>query len=502
MEPYIKMLNIRKEFPGVTANDNINLEIYGGEIHALLGENGAGKTTLMNILYGLYRPTSGEIIIDGKEVKIGSPTHALAIGIGMVHQHFSLIPYFTVAENIAIGLKEGGFKLNLGRISSMISDAAAKYGLGVNPGEIVGRLSMGEKQRVEIVKMLIRGVKVLILDEPTSSLTPQEAEQLFNNLRTMVNEGKSVILITHKLYEVLEVADRVTVLRKGRVVYNGIKGELSSGRLVEAMVGREVQLDTFNRVAVKPEGALEVKDLTVLGDSSANAVNGVSIRVNGGEIYGIAGVAGNGQRELTEAIFGVRKAVKGSVSLNGKKIDGSNVRGRIRAGLGLIPEERIGVGVIPEMPLYLNSIVHDHWWKPYSANGFFSYRQIRAFSKNIIDKFQVAAPSENSRAGHLSGGNIQKFIVGRSMLRGSKYLIAVNPTSGLDVGATEAVRNSIVEFRNSGGGVLLVSEDLDELLAMCDRIGVMYKGKIMKEFESANFDKLKIGSIMMGENYS
>ncbi len=501
MEPYIKMLNVRKEFPGVIANDNVDFEVYKGEIHALLGENGAGKTTLMNILYGLYRPDAGKIIFEGKEVKIGSPTHAMALGIGMVHQHFSLIPNFTVSENIAIGLKEGGLRLNLKEISKMVSEASKKYGLQVNPDEIVERLSMGERQRVEIVKMLIRGVNTLILDEPTSSLTPQESEVLFNNLRSMTNQGKSVILITHKLYEVLEAADRVTVLRKGKVVYNGLKGEISASKLVEAMVGREVQLDSFNRMPAKGQGALEVNGLVVKGDSGAIAVDGVSFRVNGGEIYGIAGVSGNGQKELTEAIFGIRRAVKGSIILNGKKIDNISVKNRIKAGLGLIPEERVGVGVIPELPLYLNSVIHDHWWRPYSINGFFSYKQIRSFSRTIIEKFQVSTPSENSNAGHLSGGNIQKFIVGRSMLRGNKFLIAVNPTSGLDVGAIESVRNYLIDFRNSGGGILLISEDLDELISMCDRLGVMYKGKIMKEFEAAGFDKLKIGSIMMGANY-
>ncbi len=497
MEPYIRMVGITKKFPGVVANDSVNFEVYKGEIHALLGENGAGKTTLMRVLYGLYRPDAGKIYVNGNEVKIGSPTEALRLGIGMVHQHFSLIPYFTVAENVAIGLGSWRNGLEIEKIKAMIKDVSEDLGLYVNPDAYVHQLSVGERQRVEIIKMLVRGVNVLILDEPTSALTPQESQQLFNVLKRMKDGGRGVVLITHKMYEVMEVADRVTVLRRGRVVLNALKGEISEKALVEAMVGKEVILGSPEKRSVPQKGALSVEGLVVKGDRGEVAVNGISFVVRGGEIVGIAGVAGNGQRELVEAIFGMRKAVSGKITVDGVDITNKDIRDRVSAGLELIPEDRLGTAVIPKLSLFQNAILHERWWDPYSKMGVLSISKARDLAKRIINSFGVATPNEQVQAGSLSGGNIQKFVVGRSMARGARYLIAVNPTAGLDVAATDSVRKTLVEFRNSGGAVLLVSEDLDELLSLSDRLYVIYRGKLVKEF-LPQFDRLAIGEAMMG----
>jgi len=502
VEPIIKMQGIVKTFPGVIANNGIDFEIYPNEIHALLGENGAGKTTLMNILYGLYRADKGSIYVYGKKVNIRNSLDAQKLGIGMVHQHFSLIHSFTVLENIAIGLKDIRIRLNLDKIRERLEKVMSDYKILVNPDKKVEELTVGEMQRVEILKLLFRGANVLILDEPTSALTPQEVEELFKSLRSLVREGKSVVIITHKLYEVFEISDRITVLKQGKVTYKGLTSKTSQDVLIEAMIGRGVNITEFPRENKNYEGEMRVEGLSIYDNKRVPIVDNVSFVLKKGEILGIASVAGNGEKELIEAIFGLRKISSGKIFMDNKQIERMSVKQRIDNGLGYIPEERLTKGVAVSLTLSLNSVLHDHWHEPYLKNTVLNESEIKKFAKSIIDKFNVAAKSENVLAKNLSGGNIQKFIVGRELLRSVKYLLAVNPTAGLDIGATENVRNSIMEFRNNGGAVLLYSEDLDELLALCDRIMVMYRGRIVGTFERNNFDKLKIGALMLGKEIS
>ncbi|MDG7037192.1 MAG: ABC transporter ATP-binding protein [Nitrososphaerota archaeon] len=496
------MKGIVKEFPGVLAVDHVDFELYPGEIHALLGENGAGKTTLMNVLYGIYKADSGETLINGKPVRINNAVDAQSNRIGMVHQHFSLIPAFTVAENLSIGLKDGGFILKEEYVGSKIKEAEDKYGIHIDVNRKVDDLSIGEQQRVEVLKLLFRGANTLILDEPTSALTPQEAENLFLSLKALKAEGKAIVVITHKLYEVMEIADRVTVLRKGRVVFKSMKAGVTSDILAEAMIGKGVELAKYKKEEVKAEGSLVIEKLMVIGERHDTLVNDATIRLNKGEIIGVAGVSGNGQKELVEALFGMRKISAGSITMGGKDITSSNVKARVMSGLGYIPEERKTKGVAISLSLSLNSVIHSHWGAPYLVNKMFNYTAIRKLAKQIISKFNVAAKSEAALAKNLSGGNLQKFIVGREMLNEPDYLIAVNPTSGLDIGATEYVRKELVDYRNRGKGVLLVSEDLDELLALSDQIVVMYRGSTSPSVNQKDFDRLKIGAMMLGEGFT
>ena len=499
MEPVIRMEGITKIFSSTVANDGINFDIYPAEIHALLGENGAGKTTLMNILYGLYRPDKGSILVNGKKVNIRNSLDAQRYGIGMVHQHFSQIPSFTVLENISIGLKEGHVRLNLKEIRERVTKAMKEYNITVDLNKRMEEFTVGEIQRAEILKMLFRGANILLLDEPTSSLTPQESEDLFDSLRSLIKAGKSVVLITHKLYEVFEVADRITVLRKGRITYEGLRSETTNEKVVEAMIGKEVDLVNFQRGEKKFEGSMRAEGLAVYQEGVIR-VDNVSFELNRGEILGIAAVAGNGEKELVEALFGLRKLASGKIYLEKEQIDGLSVKGRIRLGLGYIPEERLTRGVARGISLSLNSINHDHWWEPYTKNELLNFKEIREFATRIVKQFNVDSRSEEERVQNLSGGNIQKFIVGRELLRNPKYMIVVNPTAGLDVGATEGFRRYLMEFRNAGRGILLNSEDLDELLSLSDRIMVMHKGRIVGAFNRDKFDKLKIGALMLGKD--
>jgi len=500
-EPEVRMRGIVKKFGQVVANDGVDLELYSGEIHALLGENGAGKTTLMNVLYGVQRPDGGNIYVKDKEVSLRSSNDAQSLGIGMVHQHFSLIPVFTVAENLAIGLKEGGTRLEISKVKERIERTATQSNLVVDPGKVVGQLSIGEQQRVEILKLLFRGAQVLILDEPTSSLTPQEAIDLFHTLRTLRQGGKSIVIITHKLYEALDIADRVTVLRKGRVTLKGAREGITREALTEAMIGRQIETKGYERATIATTNSMKVEDLAVAPERGRVPVEGVSLQIKSGEILGIAGVAGNGQKDLIECLFGLRSVKAGRILLDGVEINNFPIRKRLEAGLCYIPEERKTRAVAIEMSLMFNSIMHDHWEEPNVRRGLLDGSAIRDLTKRIISKFNVVTQSENSEAGSLSGGNLQKFIVGREMSRNMKYLLAVNPTAGLDVGATDDVRKTLVEYRNQGKGILMVSEDLDELLSMCDRIVVIYKGIVSQALSEASFDKLKIGAMMLGEGF-
>jgi simple sugar transport system ATP-binding protein len=495
------MEGIVKRFGSVVANDGIDLELYSGEIHALLGENGAGKTTLMNVLYGVHRCDEGRTFVKGREVNIRNSTDAQRLGIGMVHQHFSLIPVFTVAENLAIGLKDGHTRLEISKVKERIERTATQANLVVDPSRVVEQLSVGEQQRVEILKLLFRGAEVLILDEPTSSLTPQESLDLFATLKTLKQGGKSIVIITHKLYEALDIADRVTVLRKGRVTLKGGREGLTNEALTEAMIGRRIETKAYEKVNVSTGGSMNVEELVVASEKGKVPVAGVSFELRAGEILGIAGVAGNGQKELIEALFGLRQARSGRVALDGVEINSLPIRKRLEAGLCYIPEERKTRAIAVEMSLSFNSIMHDHWEEPNVRRGLLNDSAISDLTRRIISKFGVMTQSEDSQAKSLSGGNLQKFVVGREMSRSMKYLLAVNPTSGLDVGATDDVRKALIEFRNQGKGILLVSEDLDELLTMCDRMIVIYKGRTSPPVSEESFDKLKIGAMMLGGGF-
>lgn len=495
------MRNITKAFPGVVADDRVNLDVFPREIHVIMGENGAGKTTLMNVLYGMYRPDGGEILVDGKKTKIRTPVDAQALGIGMVFQHFSLIEVFTVIENFAIGRKGRRLSLNLSELESRIVDAEREYGLSVTLNRKVRELSIAEKQKAEILKVLFMGARVLILDEPTSMLTPQEASALFTSLHKFKNQGKAVVLITHKLYEILEVADRVTVLRKGRVVLESTREKVTPSTLAEAAMGRSLSADEFPRQVVVAPGALTMTGLSVKGDRGEDAVSSATFDVQRGEILGVAGIAGNGQRELVEAIVGLRKIQSGKIQLEGEEIGGKTVRQRMHLGLRYVPEDRKRRGVALDLPLTYNAVMRDHWLTPFEHNHLLNFKAVREFAKKIVAEFGVVCSSESSRASSLSGGNLQKFIVGRELLRPTRYIIAENPTAGLDIAATDYVRRTLIDHRNAGNGIMLLSGDLDELIAMSDRIIVIYRGQTSSPVARKEFDKLKIGALMLGEEF-
>lgn len=499
--PIVSMKQITKAFPGVVANDQVSLDLFPQEIHVLLGENGAGKTTLMNVLYGFYKPDSGVIFVDNKPVRMRSPVDAQSLGIGMVFQHFSLIEIFTVLENFAIGRRAEGMRLKLSELEAKVKEAEQQYNMQVDVNRKVEELSIAEKQKAEILKILVRGARILILDEPTSMLTPQETEALFKNLNTLKKQGKCIVLITHKLYEILEVADRVTVLRKGRVVFRSGREGLTADVLAEAAMGRSVNLEEFKRVEGKGKASLVVKGLSVRGDRGERAVSGASFEIQQGEILGVAGIAGNGQRELVEALAGLRKVEEGNVLFEGADLANKGVRERIRQGIRYIPEDRKRRGVAINLPLTHNAVLRDHWRSPYEQNQVIRFKAVREFARRIISEFGVVTSSESAIANDLSGGNLQKFIVGREFLRDSRCIIAENPTAGLDVASTNYVRNLLVEYRNAGKGVLLVSGDLDELLTISDRMIVMYRGKASDYVERSNFDKFKIGAMMLGESF-
>ena len=446
--PIVSMKQITKVFPGVVANDQVDLDLFPQEIHVLLGENGAGKTTLMNVLYGFYKPDSGEIFVDNKAVRIRSPVDAQSLGIGMVFQHFSLIEVFTVIENFAIGRRGKGARLQLSELEADVKEAERQYNMEVDLNRKVEELSIAEKQKAEILKILFRGARILILDEPTSMLTPQETQALFKNLNELKKQGKCVVLITHKLYEILEVADRVTVLRKGKVVFKSGREGLTADVLAEAAMGRSVNLEEFKRTEVKGKPSLIVKGMSVIGDRGEPSVSEASFQIHQGEILGVAGIAGNGQRELVEALVGLRKIERGTVLFEGVDLTNTGVRERIQLGIRYIPEDRKRRGVAVNLPLTYNAVLRDHWRSPYEQNRVIRFRAVRDFSKRIISEFGVVTPSEYAMANDLSGGNLQKFIVGREFLRDSRCIIAENPTAGLDVASTNYVRGLLVEYRN------------------------------------------------------
>ena len=503
--PIIRIENITKRFPGVLANDSINFDLYPQEIHALLGENGAGKSSLMNILYGLYRPDSGRVLVKDQEIEIRSPNDALAAGIGMVHQHFMLVPVMTVTENLMLGHEKTYGKLpgklahlDRKRVSQEIRALGEQYGLYVDPDAMVEDLSVGEAQRVEILKVLYKGADVLILDEPTAVLTPQETSELFEIMRTLVKQGKSIIFITHKLKEVMEIATRITVLRLGKVVGTTTPRETTMEELAAMMVGREVLLTVEKAAAQPTDTVLYVEHLTVHGKSSHQAVRDVSFQVRAGEVYGIAGVQGNGQTELVEAITGLRKASGGTVSLLGKDVTGHSPRSLTQGGLAHIPEDRQKHGLILPFPIDTNLVLETYYRKPFSNGWWLNLDAIRRNAEQMVQEFDVRTPSIYTLVSSLSGGNQQKVIVARELSRSIKLLVINQPTRGLDVGSIEFIHKRIIEARDRGVAVLLISAELDEILSLSDRIGVMYNGQIVKELQIEQANRETIGYYMAG----
>jgi general nucleoside transport system ATP-binding protein len=494
----LEMINISKSFHGVRANDDINLKVSSGEILGLLGENGAGKTTLMNILYGIYQPDAGEIRINDRRVSIDSPKASIDHGIGMVHQHFMLIQNHTVIENIALGYSRSPVLFPQKKIRQRIVSFSEKFNFNIDPDKKVWQLSAGEQQRVEIIKALVNGAGLLILDEPTSVLTPQETRDFFVILEKMRNDGQMIILISHKLDEIKKLCDRVTVLRKGRVEGNADTALLDKRSLARMMIGRDVVFSFSREKMPRNEKVLDVADLNVDGDKGYPVVNGISFEIYRNEIFGIAGVSGNGQRELVEAITGLRLVKQGRIRINDIDITNQSPRKIHNNGVSHVPEERIRFGIAPNLFLYENAILKQHHQKKFSRRAFLAYGRIKSHTQQLIKDFQVATPSINVQTKNLSGGNIQKLILGREISDKPDLLVASHPTYGLDVGATEYLRNQLLKRRSDGGAVLLVSEDLDEIFELCDRIAVMFKGRFMGILESDDPRIADIGMMMAG----
>ncbi|MCG3142555.1 MAG: Galactose/methyl galactoside import ATP-binding protein MglA [Anaerolineae bacterium] len=476
----VELRNITKRFPGVLANDRVNLQVRAGEILALLGENGAGKSTLMKILYGMYHPTEGEILVNGQVVQFKSPADALAQGIGMIHQHFQLVPGFTVVENVALGLKSSrGPLTDLDAVSKRVRELGAQYGLHVDPNALVWQLAVGQQQRVEIIKALYRDASLLILDEPTAVLTPQEVQEFFGILRRLRDAGNALIFISHKLYEVISISDRVTALRDGRVVGEVETKATTQQELARMMVGRQV-VTRWEKSDMPPSDAvLQIKQLAVSNDKGLGAVNHLSLDVRAGEILGIAGVSGNGQRELAEAIAGMRRVNAGTVQIAGKDVTNCSPEQVIAASVSFIPEERMVMGVVREFSVAENAILETHNRPPLSKRTFFDFKQIDAHVTKLVREYDVKTPSLETPVKSLSGGNIQKLILARELARDPRVLIAAQPTRGVDIGATEYIHKRLIDQRAAGTAILLISEDLEEVRALSDRIAVMYEGEIV-----------------------
>jgi len=496
----VEMLHIRKEFPGIVANDDITLQLKQGEVHALLGENGAGKSTLMSILFGLYQPDGGEIRIRGKQVEIPNPNVANELGIGMVHQHFKLVHNFTITENIILGMEpKRGLVVDKKNASAKIRELSEKYGLNVDPDAKIEDVSVGMQQRVEILKMLYRDADVLIFDEPTSVLTPQEIQELMKIMRNLIDEGKSIILITHKLKEIKAIADRCTVIRRGRLIGTVDVAETSEARMAEMMVGREVNFQVDKAPARPGKVVLSVENLSVLNNRRVLGLKKFSLEVRAGEIVGIAGVDGNGQVELVEAITGLRRPESGRIILNGKDITGASIRERIKAGIAHIPEDRHKHGLILDYSLEDNIALKVYDEPPYSSGGLLNRNEIRRYAQSVIEEFDVrTGQGAVSVARSLSGGNQQKAIVGRELAQNPELLIAVQPTRGLDVGAIEYIHKRLVEQRDKGKAVLLVSLELDEILSVSDRIAVINNGELVGIVQADETDENEIGLMMAG----
>ncbi|MCU4796560.1 ABC transporter ATP-binding protein [Bacillus cereus] len=499
MEYVIEMNNITKVFPGIVANDDITLQVKQGEIHALLGENGAGKSTLMNVLFGLYQPEQGEIKIKGNPVKITNPNIANDLGIGMVHQHFMLVHNFTVTENIILGNepKKNG-KIAVEEAAKEIKQLSEQYGLAVDPHAKIEDISVGMQQRVEILKTLYRGAEILIFDEPTAVLTPQEIHELIQIMKKLVQEGKSIILITHKLKEIMEVCDRCTIIRKGKGIGTVNVAETDEHKLAELMVGRQVNFKTEKIEAKPKEEVLSIANLIVHDTRKLPAVKGLDLTVRSGEIVGIAGIDGNGQSELIEAITGLRKVESGSIAIKGKEITNWPVRRITEEGIGHIPEDRHKHGLVLDFSVRDNIVLQTYYKNPFSKKGILNFSKITQKAKALIEQFDVRTPSEQTLARALSGGNQQKAIIAREVDRNPDLLIAAQPTRGLDVGAIEFIHKKLIEQRDNGKAVLLLSLELDEILNVSDRVAVIYEGKIVAIVDAKETNEQQLGLLMAG----
>jgi general nucleoside transport system ATP-binding protein len=497
--PVLELRGITKQFPGVLANDHIDFDLRRGEVHALLGENGAGKSTLMSILYGLYTADSGEILMNGAPVTISSPKHAIELGIGMVHQHFMLIPVMTVTENIVLAQepRHAGVLLDYDAASERVRELSESFGLAVNPNALIQEITVGQQQRVEILKALYRGAEILILDEPTAVLTPQEAQELFEIVNELKAQGKSIVFISHKLNEVLEIADRISVLRRGKLVETVPREGATEAGLARSMVGREVLLRVEKKPAQPGDPLLQVNDLMARDDRGLEAVRGVSFEVRSGEIVGIAGVDGNGQSELIDALTGLRHPASGTIRIGGQELSRATAREALDAGLGHIPEDRQRRGLVLEFNLAENLVLHDYGKEPFSKLGWVNPRRWLRWARGLLQEFDVRGGGPTTRGGSLSGGNQQKVVIAREVSRNPSVLIAAQPTRGLDVGAIEFVHRRLVEQRDAGKAVLLVSLELEEIVSLSDRILVLYEGRIVAEFPP-DVSEEELGFAMVG----
>ena len=498
LRPCVEMRAVSKSFPGVQANDCVDLELFPGEVLALLGENGAGKSTLMNILCGLYRPDSGEILVGGKRVAIDSPKDSQSLGIGMVHQNFKLVDSMTVLENIILGMRDQAFVPDMKRIREEVAALSERYNLRVDPGASIWQLSVGEQQRVEILKLLYRKAEVLILDEPTAILTPQESAELSKVIHLMRAEGKSAIFITHKMEEVMTFSDRVMVLRRGKVAALVATPATSPAELATLMVGREILFELDKKPFRPGKAVLRLEKVSAKDDRGLPALKDVDLEVRANEIVGIAGVAGNGQRELAEAITGLRSLTSGKISVAGRDLTNAAPISVIRAGVAHIPQDRSSVGAVGEMSVASNLAMKKYRKPPLSAGIFLLPKRVAAMARKLIEAFKIMTPGPETHVKFLSGGNIQKTILAREIGSCENLLIAVYPSRGLDIGATESVRRQLVSQRDGGLGVLFVSEDIDELIQVADTIAVMFEGRIMDILPAREADPERLGLLMAG----
>ena len=496
----LELRGITKRFPGVVANDNVNLALNTGEVLSLIGENGAGKSTLMSVLYGMYKPDEGNIIIDGEPQVFSSPADAIAAGIGMVHQHFMLVPVFTVAENVVLGVEPTGAlgKLNIDEARRMVREISDKYNLDLDPDAVIENLPVGVQQRVEIVKVLLRDAKVVVFDEPTAVLTPSEIIEFFQIVNTLVSAGRGVVFITHKLKEALNIADRIAVLRRGKVVGEVDPGAATESQIAEMMVGRPVQLTVDKRVADVGAAVLKVTDLTVLDADGRTHVENVSFEVHAGEIVGVAGVQGNGQTELVEALTGLRKATGGTITLDGKDLTHSDPRERHQMGMAHIPEDRQRQGLVGGLSVAENLVLTRYHDDQFSHGVLVDWDAANAIADTLIGEYDIRTPNKETGVGTLSGGNQQKVIVARELSRDLRLTIAAQPTRGVDVGSIEYIHSRIVKERDAGTAVLIVSTELDEVMALSDRLLVMYRGRVVAELDPKKVTPMEVGLYMAG----
>jgi len=496
----LELRGITKRFPGVVANDNVNLELNTGEVLSLIGENGAGKSTLMSVLYGMYKPDEGEIVIDGTPLVFTSPADAIAAGIGMVHQHFMLVPVFTVAENVVLGVEPTGAlgKLNIDEARRMVREISDKYNLDLDPDAVIEDLPVGVQQRVEIVKVLLRDAKVVVFDEPTAVLTPSEIIEFFEIVKTLVSAGRGVVFITHKLKEALNIADRIAVLRRGKVVGEADPKTTTESQIAEMMVGRPVQLTVDKNSAKAGDVVLKVTDLTVLDADGRTHVESVSFDVHAGEIVGIAGVQGNGQTELVEALTGLRKATSGVIALDGKDLTHSDPRERHQMGMAHIPEDRQRQGLVGGLSVAENLVLTRYHDEQFSHGVIVDWEAAEAIAETLIAEYDIRTPSKETGVGTLSGGNQQKVIVARELSRDLRLTIAAQPTRGVDVGSIEYIHSRIVKERDAGTAVLIVSTELEEVMALSDRLLVMYRGKVVAELDPKKVTPMDVGLYMAG----